>query len=136
MTAVYGGNADFYRRQRRPLGDRGPGQHQHRLVGLDRFFGLWAERDLHGHGRRLAPGVGTPAGTVTFEDGGATIGSATLSGGQATLTIATSATGFTLGGNAITAVYGGNTDFSGSTSGSVSETVGQAGTEHGPGLDG
>ena len=58
----------------------------------------------------LAPGAGTPGGTVTFFDGGSSIGSSTLSGGTATL--ATSA--LTVGSHTITARYAGDTDFLGS----------------------
>ncbi len=67
----------------------------------------------------VAPGAGIPAGTVTFKDGGATLGSGTLVGGKATFTTSTLAVGV----HSITAVYAGNTDFSTSTSTADSHRV-------------
>ena len=67
----------------------------------------------------IAPGTGTPTGTVTFQDGTTSLGSATLSGGTASLT--TSA--LSLGTHSLTAVYGGASGFSGSTSTAVTQTV-------------
>lgn len=61
----------------------------------------------------------TPAGTVSFNDGGAAIGSATLAGGIATLT--TSA--LTAGTHTITAVYAGNGTFKASTSAALLQAV-------------
>ncbi len=72
----------------------------------------------------VAPGAGTPTGTVTFKDGSTTLGTASLSGGVATFTTAS----LPPGSNSITAVYGGNTDFTTSTSNSLSQTVDQAAT--------
>jgi len=73
---------------------------------------------------RLA-GPDTPSGTVEFRDGGATIGSGTLTGssGTATATFATSS--LAAGTHAITAVYGGGSIFTGSTSSPVSQVVNQ-----------
>ncbi len=70
----------------------------------------------------VAPGSGTPTGTVTFKDGSTIIGSASLSSGSASFT--TSA--LTTGSHSITAVYGGDSNFSGSTSGAATQTVNQA----------
>lgn len=64
-------------------------------------------------------GGNTPAGTVTFNDGGAAIGSASLAGGTATLT--TSA--LTVGTHTITAVYAGNGTFKASTSAALLQAV-------------
>ena len=64
-----------------------------------------------------APGVGTPTGTVVFKDGSTTISgcaAATVSGGVATCT--TSYLGGPQTTHPITAVYSGDTAFSGSTS--------------------
>ncbi|HWW77393.1 MAG TPA: Ig-like domain repeat protein, partial [Pyrinomonadaceae bacterium] len=59
--------------------------------------------------------AGPPTGTVTFKDGASTIsctgGSQTLSGGVATCQIAT----LTAGNHSITAVYGGDSNFTGNT---------------------
>ena len=68
----------------------------------------------------VAPGAGTPTGTVTFKDGAATIGSpATLSGGVATL----STSALAVGGHSITAVYNGDTNNLTSTSSILTQTV-------------
>ncbi|MGA6986553.1 MAG: Ig-like domain-containing protein, partial [Terriglobales bacterium] len=67
----------------------------------------------------VAPGVGTPAGTVTFKNGTTTLGTGTLSAGKATFATSTLAEGT----DSITAVYGGNLDFTTSTSGVVSQKV-------------
>ena len=61
----------------------------------------------------------TATGTVTFKDGTKTLGTATLSGGSATFSINSLA----VGSHSITAVYGGDTYDSGSTSSSVTQTV-------------
>ena len=55
---------------------------------------------------------GTPSGLVTFRDGTTTLGTATLGGGQATYISAS----FLPGTHSVTAVYGGDADFNGSTS--------------------
>ena len=59
----------------------------------------------------VAPGAGTPTGTVTFLDGGSPIGTGTLSGGVATFTTSALA----LGSHTITASYGGDGNFNGNT---------------------
>ena len=69
-------------------------------------------------------GSGTPSGTVTFLDGSTTLGTKTLSSGAATLSLTT----LPLGTYSITASYGGDTSYSGSTSTGVSETISQAAT--------
>lgn len=72
----------------------------------------------------VAPGVGTPTGTVTFSDGATPIGTAPLSGGQATLT----ASAFGAGTHALTASFGASGSFAASVSGTVSQVVSKAGT--------
>jgi hypothetical protein len=59
----------------------------------------------------VAPGAGTPTGTVTFLDGGSPIGTGTLSAGIATFTTSALATG----NHTITTSYGGDGNFNGST---------------------
>lgn len=71
-----------------------------------------------------AAGIGPPTGTVTFLDGTTTLGTATLAGGSATFSTSTLA----VGAHTLTAVYGGDTIFSGSSSAAVSRTVDRAGT--------
>jgi probable HAF family extracellular repeat protein len=55
----------------------------------------------------VAPGSGTPTGTITFMDGTTTLGTAALSGGTATYSISTLASG----SHMISAVYNGDTSF-------------------------
>jgi len=63
---------------------------------------------------------GIPSGAVTFTDKGTTLGTASLNAsGQATLT----ASKLSVGSHSITAVYGGNSSFNGSTSQVVTQTV-------------
>jgi N-acetylneuraminic acid mutarotase len=62
---------------------------------------------------------GTATGTVTFSNGSTSLGSASLSGGSASLATAA----LPMGTDSITAVYGGDTNFSGSTSTAVSQVV-------------
>jgi hypothetical protein len=65
---------------------------------------------------------GTPTGIVSFLDGTKTLGTATLSTGMASLTVASLAAG----SHGITAVYGGDSAFTGSTSAVLSQTVNKA----------
>src|SRR5262249_62077799 len=68
-------------------------------------------------------GAGTPAGTVTFNDGGTALGTATLDAyGYATLTTSSLSVNI----HTLTAVYGGNSDFDPSTSGTYPEVVNPA----------
>ena len=70
-----------------------------------------------------APGGGTPTGTVTFMDGTTTLGTGTLdSNGQATFQTST----LTMGPHTITAVYGGDSNFTASTSTALTQTVNAA----------
>ncbi len=65
--------------------------------------------------------IGIPTGTVTFLDGTTTLGTSTLdANGNATLTASTLA----LGNHNITATYGGDTNYTGS-SGSLTEVISQ-----------
>ncbi len=69
---------------------------------------------------KVSSAVSTPAGSISFKDGGTALGTATLDNtGSATLTLAT----LSVGAHPITAVYEGNTDFVGSTSSPITETV-------------
>jgi len=72
----------------------------------------------------LTSGLPTPTGTVEFFDGSTELGTATLSSGVATFP----STSLTTGANSITAQYLGDTNFSGSTSPPVTQTVNQAST--------
>ena len=76
--------------------------------------------------KALAPGSGTPTGTVTFLDGSTTLGTATLSsGGKATFTTKS----LPVGSYTITASYGGDSNFITSTSTALTQTVNQDATK-------
>jgi hypothetical protein len=72
----------------------------------------------------VAGAGGTPTGTVTFMDGTTKIGTGTLVNGQATFTDAN----LTAGNHSISAVYGGDSYFVGSTSTALAEAVNKATT--------
>ena len=59
------------------------------------------------------------SGTVTFKDGTTTLGTSALSSGEATFSIPTLA----VGSHSITAAYGGDTNYSTSTSSTLTQTV-------------
>src|SRR5215469_10842345 len=67
-----------------------------------------------------APGAGTPTGTVQFLKGATPLGATTLSGGTATLSV-TATTPYSF-----TAVYSGDTNFTGSTGGISSSVMSRA----------
>ena len=69
----------------------------------------------------VSPTAGTdvPTGTVTFKDGASTLGTATLSSEQATCVTSS----LSVGSHSITAVYGGDANFAGSTSAALTQTV-------------
>ncbi|MGI8783778.1 MAG: Ig-like domain repeat protein [Acidobacteriota bacterium] len=68
----------------------------------------------------VAPGAGTPAGKVTFTDAGTLIGVSPLDGfGEAALITS----GMSVGTHSITAAYGGDSSFQGSTSPALGQTV-------------
>jgi hypothetical protein len=66
--------------------------------------------------------MGTPTGSVNFKDGTTLLGTASLSGGRATFTSST----LSIGAHSITAVYSGDTNFMGSTSPALVQTVQQS----------
>lgn len=70
----------------------------------------------------IAPGAGTPDGTVTFFDGTASLGTATLASGSGSIVVTTLA----VGSHSLTATYAGSTDFISATSGATIETVNKA----------
>lgn len=68
-------------------------------------------------------GSGTPTGTVTFSEGSTTLGSESLTNGQAAFTTST----FSVGSHSIAAAYSGDSTFQ-SSIGNLTETVNQAST--------
>jgi len=75
-----------------------------------------------------------PTGTVTFKDGSASLGTANVTPAGATATVGASGTATltttfaTTGTHSVTAVYGGDTNYAGSTSQALSLAVGQTTT--------
>jgi uncharacterized protein YjdB len=69
-------------------------------------------------------GTGTPTGSVTFMDGTTSLGSAPLSGGKASLPVSS----LTAGSHSITTSYGGDTNYTGSTSSTLTQSVNKANT--------
>jgi Bacterial Ig-like domain (group 3)/Beta-propeller repeat len=67
---------------------------------------------------------GQATGTVTFKSGSATLGSSGVSGNAASLTTS----GLAIGTHSVTAVYSGDSNFTGSTSNVVSQVVTKAST--------
>ena len=67
----------------------------------------------------LSPGAGTPAGNVIFRDGATTLGTVSLVNGKATLSTGS----LSRASHTITAAYQGNTNYSTSTSPSLTQTV-------------
>lgn len=67
---------------------------------------------------------GTPAGIVTFMDGAVVLGTSPLSGTSATF----STSALSVGAHSITAVYGGDPNYNGSTSSILTQTVNKANT--------
>jgi hypothetical protein len=72
----------------------------------------------------VTPGSGTPTGTVTFKDGGVSIGSGTLLAGSATF----STSSLAVRTHTITVSYAGDTNFTASTSANLLQTVNQDGS--------
>lgn len=69
-----------------------------------------------------APGAGTPTGTVTFMDGATVLATSPLTAGRATFQTTT----LSVASHQITAVYSGDSNFTGSTSVALTQTVNQA----------
>jgi hypothetical protein len=74
--------------------------------------------------KAVAPGAGTPTGSVTFYDGTVILGSQTLTNGKATLAI----TSLGVGSHSITVAYGGSAGFVSSASPELIQVVDQAST--------
>jgi hypothetical protein len=72
----------------------------------------------------VSPGSGTPTGMVGFYDSGTQIGSGTLSSGTATFTTSS----LSVATHTIAAIYNGNSNFNGSTSNTLNQTVNAAST--------
>jgi hypothetical protein len=71
----------------------------------------------------VAPGAGTPTGTVTFKDGNTVLGTASLQVVNGVVQAIFTTSSLTKGKHTITAVYSGDADFLSSTSASLTQTV-------------
>ena len=74
----------------------------------------------------VAPGAGTPTGAVIFKEGATSLGTNTLSAGQATF----ATTNLSVGAHSITAVYSGTNNFNASDNSAspLTQTVNKAST--------
>ena len=71
----------------------------------------------------VSPGVGMPAGTVTFQDGGSALGTGAINAsGVVTFTTGS----LTVGSHAVTAVYGSDSNFNSSTSPTCTQAISAA----------
>jgi hypothetical protein len=80
---------------------------------------------------RSGGGYGTPTGSVTFKDGSTTLGMGTLAvvnGATVATLLIPASNPLAVAGHSISAVYGGDGNFTGSTSSSLPQTVNQAST--------
>jgi len=125
ITATYGGDGNYN-------GSSGTKSHTVNQAGTSTSLTSSANPSVFGQSvtftatvSAAAPGSGTPSGTVTFNDGVTTLGTGTLNG-SGVATFATSA--LSVATHSITAVYGGNTNFTPSTSNTVSQQVNRSGT--------
>ena len=73
----------------------------------------------------VSPGTGTPTGTVVFYDGATALGTRTLTAGSASLSTSSLSVG---NSHSITVVYNGDTNYTGSTSSTTTQTVNLAPT--------
>ncbi|HJZ37769.1 MAG TPA: Ig-like domain repeat protein [Solirubrobacterales bacterium] len=80
---------------------------------------------LKAHVAAVAPGAGTPAGTVTFREGETVLGTVQLSGGNASLSLKSLAPGE----HAITAAYSGDANDKASEAAPVKQAVVKSSTE-------
>ena len=124
ITAGYGGDSNFN-------GSSDTESHQVNQADTSTSLAWSASSTLFGQSvtftatvNAVPPGAGTPTGVVTFMDGPATLGTATLDGaGRATFTTSS----LTVGDHSITAGYGGDSNFNGSSD-TESHQVNQADT--------
>jgi hypothetical protein len=121
ITAVYNGNTVFARSNSNPLTQIV--EPATTSISLGVFSNPSTEGDTVTFSATVstpAPGSGRPTGTVTFRDGGASLGTATLdTSGRATL----ETDSLSVGVHSFTALYGGDNIFVPSASNSVSHLV-------------
>ena len=124
ITAIYGGDANFSTSTSHSLSESISKDATTTTVSSSANPGTSGQSlTLTAKIAVVAPGSGTPTGTVTFRDGSSSLGTGTLQvvGGIAQATFTTSK--LSLGTHSITAVYGGNSNYGGSTSAILSEVI-------------
>ena len=125
ITAVYGGSANFSASTSAVLGQ--VVNQATTTVTLTSSLNPSTYGQAVTFTATVASPAGTPTGTVTFKNAGAALGTATLTGGVATLMRNTTSLGG-VGTKSISAVYNGSAAFSASTSSVLSQVVNQATT--------
>jgi hypothetical protein len=120
LTTVYAGNGSFLGSTSRPYGEKVNPATTSTVVKSS------LNPSVHGQPvtftalvRMTVARGAAPTGTVVFKDGSAVLGSATLTSSQATFSTA----GLAVGNHAITVVYGGDKNYSASTSGAFGQAV-------------
>ncbi|WP_011175488.1 Ig-like domain repeat protein [Candidatus Protochlamydia amoebophila] len=122
LTAVYGGDSNFNTSTSTALTQIvNKGTTTSNIVSLTNPT-TYGQPTILTASIAVATGVGTPTGYFTFKDGNSTLGTANITGSNASLTIANLA----VGAHSITAVYSGDLNFSTSTSSVISQQVNRA----------
>ena len=120
LTAAYGGSLDFLASTSAAVTQVVNGETATTLTTTPNPSTVEQAVTLTATVAALAPATGVPAGTVTFKDGAATIGTATLDAtGRASIVVSTLANS----NHSLTAVYGGGGNFLASTSAAVTQVV-------------
>ena len=122
ITASYGGDIEFIASNSFPLPRPWHGNHDDNCFLVGEPVGVRSVGDVHR--KRQIEAVNANGETVTFKDGASTIGTATLSSGSA----AFSTSALSVAGHSITVVYGGDSNFGGSTSTILKQSVNQDAT--------
>ncbi len=127
ITATYPGDANFLASASNPLDESVVPNSSIKLAppGLA-VFGQ--KTTLTATVSALGSSLGAPTGTVTFKDGGATLGTAKLSTAKGVTTATFTTAGLAVGTHTITAVYCGNGKITASVSNAAAETVAKAET--------
>lgn len=120
LTATYSGDQNFLTSAGTSGQPVGPAQTTTTLVASPNPVQLNQPLTLTATVAPVAPGSGTPTGTVDFYNGSNLIGVKTLSGGVASLSLSS----LSPGAHSLTASYLGEADYTASASAPVAETVG------------
>jgi len=124
ITAVYGGEGAFFASASAPLSHSVQHGQTATTITCDKTSATYGDVvTCTVSVAAVAPAAGTPGGTITIRNGAASLGTAELANGSASIPLTLHA-----GAYALTAAYGGNADFAISESGATSITVAQAAT--------